>query len=244
MTDRADEMPVKDTSPGFLTLSPRQLAGLRLVIVIAIPVILTLLSVRVVMTPLFLNIEYNRAGFPLDRYGFTTDDRLEYAPYALNYLFNSADIDYLGNLTFPDGQPLFNNRELSHMADVKVVTRAAFLLLLIGGGLTVVMVALMSRSAAGRAELRSGILGGGLLTLGIIGVIVVLAVVAWDTFFTGFHQMFFSGDTWIFAYSDTLIRLFPEQFWFDASLTVGTLTGLGALILAGTAWQWTRIAAR
>jgi integral membrane protein (TIGR01906 family) len=59
----------------------------------------------------------------------------------------------------------------------------------------------------------------------------VSAVVAWDTFFTAFHQLFFAGGTWVFAYSDTLIRLFPEQFWFDAALTVGGLTLLGALAL-------------
>jgi hypothetical protein len=27
-----------------------------------------------------------------------------------------------------------------------------------------------------------------------------------------FHQIFFSAGTWMFLYSDTLIRLFPERF--------------------------------
>ncbi len=63
--------------------------------------------------------------FPPDQYGFTKADRLKWAPYALNYLTNSADISYLGDLKFEDGTPLYNERELSHMNDVKRVTQGA-----------------------------------------------------------------------------------------------------------------------
>jgi len=40
--------------------------------------------------------------FPADEYGFTKEDRLKWAPFALDYLVNSADISYLGDLTFDD----------------------------------------------------------------------------------------------------------------------------------------------
>jgi uncharacterized membrane protein len=43
--------------------------------------------------------------------------------------------------------------------------------------------------------------------------------------------MFFAQGTWQFLYSDTLIRMFPEQFWFDAALVIGTLTSLGAIVI-------------
>jgi integral membrane protein (TIGR01906 family) len=42
--------------------------------------------------------------------------------------------------------------------------------------------------------------------------------------FVGFHRIFFEGDTWLFQYSDTLIRLFPERFWRDAFVFVVVLT--------------------
>lgn len=82
-------------------------------------------------------------------------------------------------------------------------------------------------------------MSGALLTLGIVAAIIVVALVNWDFFFTGFHKLFFEGGTWYFLYSDTLIRLFPEQFWFDAALTIGAVTVAGAvttlvaLLLAG-----------
>ena len=207
-------------------------------LVITVPVLLTLLSVRLVMTPLFLQIEYSRPGFPEDFYGFTREDRLEYAPYALNYLLNSAGIEYLGDQTFPDGSPLYNARELRHMEDVKVVTRAAFRLLMWGGLAALVIVLYLGWSRRRRVILQQALMTGSILTLSLIGAIVLMALVAWNTFFDAFHDMFFESGTWRFAYSDTLIRLFPEQFWFDAALVIGILTSATALLLLLITWRW------
>jgi integral membrane protein (TIGR01906 family) len=204
---------------------------LRFFLALAVPLLLGLGSARLVMTPLYLNLEYNRAGFPPDFYGFSTEDRLDYAPYALDYLLNGEGIHYLGDLTFDDGSPLFNEQELEHMVDVKVVTQAAF-----GVGVGVLLLALVAgyilwRIRATRKDLWKGLMSGSLITLGLIAAIVLLSVVSWDVFFTGFHQMFFAQGTWQFLYSDTLIRMFPEQFWFDAALVIGTLTSLGAIVI-------------
>src|SRR5215510_7077883 len=98
---------------------------LSLLVTLLIPLALIGLGLRVLLSPLFLKIEYNMPYFPPDEYGFTKEDRLKWAPYALNYLVNNADISYLGDLKFEDGRPLYNERELSHMEDVKRVTKAA-----------------------------------------------------------------------------------------------------------------------
>lgn len=205
------------------------IAGLFLML--AVPLMLTLLSVRVVMTPLFLQLEYHRPGFPADRYGFTLEDRLRLAPYAVDYLLNSESIDYLGDLTFPDGSPLYTDRELMHMEDVKVVTQIAYLVLVIVGVIMLVSGVWMSRRPDWRGVFQQGMFNGAALTLGLVVMIVGGAVIAWDVFFTSFHQMFFADGTWVFLFSDTLIRLFPEQFWFDAALVIGTLTVTGAVVM-------------
>lgn len=195
----------------------------------SIPVLLVMISVRLVMTPLFLQIEYNRAGFPQDFYGFTTEDRLQYAPYALQYLLNGDDIRFLGDLRFPDGGELYNTRELRHMRDVKVVTQIVFLASMVVGLLAVISLYLLishSRSLAVPSLVR-----GSILSISLVVAIVVVAVVSWNTFFTGFHSLFFSSGTWQFEYSDTLIRLFPEQFWFDAAVVIGAMTIGGACLL-------------
>ncbi|PJF32515.1 MAG: TIGR01906 family membrane protein, partial [Phototrophicales bacterium] len=155
-----------------------------------------------------------------------------YAPYALDYLLNDADINYLGNLTFPNStRPLFNPRELRHMEDVKLVTRGAFWILTIGMITSLAISLLAWRTADTRHAMRSGIFAGGIGIITIILTIVIMAIIAWDTFFTLFHTLLFESGTWQFLYSDTLIRLFPEKFWFDAALSIGAITTILAIIL-------------
>lgn len=199
------------------------------VITIAFPVVLVLLAARLVMTPLFLRFEYNRADFPPDPYGFTQADRLEYAPYALNYLLNGAGIDYLGSLTFSDGSSLYEASELRHMHDVKIVTQAAFGVAVTAGLMAVVAGIYLLGTT--RRALVNALFSGSLLTLGIVAAIIVVAIFSWDSFFVTFHELFFQNGTWYFPTSDTLIRLFPEQFWFDASLVIGGITVVTSLVV-------------
>ncbi|MBI5669822.1 MAG: TIGR01906 family membrane protein [Chloroflexi bacterium] len=214
----------------------RLLQGL---LTLAFPFLLVMACIRLVMTPLFLQLVYNRPGFPDDLYGFTTQDRLTYAPLALEYLLNGADITFLSNLRFPDGKAMYNERELRHMRDVKQVTQLAFGAAVIVGVMALSAALFLATDRRTRRYLRFGVLYGSSLTLALIVAIVIVAVVNWNVFFTGFHQLFFEGGTWRFEYSDTLIRLFPEQFWFEAALTIGGLSVIGAgltFLLAGR-WQ-------
>ncbi len=49
-------------------------------------------------------------------------------------------------------------------------------------------------------------------------------VIAFGVLFVGFHRIFFEGDTWLFSYSDTFIRLYPERFWRDTFALVAIIT--------------------
>ncbi len=196
------------------------------------PMLLILINARLVMSPAFLYFEYTRPDFPQDRFGFTVDDRLQYAPYAIDYLLNSEDITYLGDRRFPDGSPLFNARELRHMRDVQVMTQVAFGGALMLGAISIIIAYVLRRSR----RLSQALMQGCLATLGLIVAIVIVAVFNWEFFFTGFHSLFFADGTWYFAYSDTLIRLFPEQFWFDAALLVGALTTVEAGLVLFVIW--------
>lgn len=210
---------------------------LRTYLTLVLPVLLVLISVRLVMTPLFLQVEYPRPGFPVDYYGFTIQDRLDYGPYALNYLLNGETIDYLGNLKFPDGTNMYNVRELHHMRDVKIVTQWAFRIAIASGALTFIFAFTLWRNTGNHVELYRGLFNGSVLTLGIVATIIISAFISWDLFFTGFHTIFFASGTWRFEYSDTLIRLFPEQFWFDAAITIGVITVTGAILIMFLSWN-------
>jgi integral membrane protein (TIGR01906 family) len=216
------------------------LTALSILVTLLVPVALVLVSVRLVMTETYLVLEYNKPDFPPDFYGFTLADRLHYAPYAVQYLLSSAGIDYLGDLKMPGGGRFYNDRELAHMEDVKKVTQAALGIL----GAALVLLALIGvalvRSAEGRRALRQGLFGGGLLMLAILAGLLLFIIVNWDSFFTDFHELFFASGTWVFDYSDSLIRLFPVRFWQDAALTVGGLSAFGALLLMAATWWWAR----
>jgi integral membrane protein (TIGR01906 family) len=208
-------------------------------ITLLVPISLTLGSVRLLMTGAYLQVEYNKADFPPDDYGFTLADRLHYAPVAVAYLVSGPD-NALSILTFPDGRAFYNSRELQHMADVRRVTQTAFAIGVAILAFCLLIGLLLSRSASGRTALRAGLMGGAALTLAAIVALAVGVLLAWETFFTGFHNMFFAAGTWTFEYSDSLIRLFPERFWQDAALTIGGFTVLGALIILGIGviWAW------
>lgn len=218
---------------------PGWLAGaLALFMVISLPPFLILTSVRIVMSQAFLRLEYNRPGFPADPFGFTKADRLRYAPYAVRYLLNNAGISYLGNLTFDNGTPLFNDRELQHMHDVKHVTRIAFKVhLILGLALAAALIVLPWRRDTLRVLWRS-LSDGAILAISLIAALVILALTAWNFFFDNFHRILFKGDSWEFSTSDSLIRLFPQQFWFDAALSIGFLTLLGAVLTITGMWTW------
>jgi len=207
-------------------------------VTILIPMILIGLAIRVLLTPLFYQIEYNMPYFPPDEYGFTKADRLKWAPYAVNYLINNADISYLGDLKFDDGSPLYNERELHHMLDVKNVTRGALrlwyisLALLLGLGL-------WAWFGGWWQYFLLGLQRGGWLMVGLavfIGAIVIVGIAinpnVFDEFFVLFHSIFFEGNSWLFYFSDTLIRLFPIRFWEDAFLWAAVIALGGGLALA------------
>jgi integral membrane protein (TIGR01906 family) len=212
-------------------LNTKLLPLLSWLVTLLTPIFLLGLGLRILLTPLFYNIEYRLPWFPPDQYGFTMEDRLRWAPYAVDYLLNDADISYLGDLNFEDGSPLFNERELSHMGDVKVVTKGALNVWYVGFALLVVL-KIWARYGNWWQAFRQGLRRGGWLTIGLVAAVGLFGALAFWQLFTLFHGLFFEGDSWLFLYSDTLIRLFPMRFWQDTFLWAGVISVGGALALA------------
>ncbi|MFJ6536696.1 TIGR01906 family membrane protein [Paenarthrobacter sp. NPDC091711] len=202
------------------------------------PVILLVLAVRAITSPLFLWVEYNRPGFPGDGYGFSTDDRMTYGSYAVDYLSNWAGPRYLGGLVNQDGEKLFTDSEVSHMADVKLVILSSF-----GAGLLLIIlsiIAILYLRKRSNGGIRRGLFAGSIVTLVIIVGLAVLAALSWQQFFTEFHRIFFANGTWTFSLEDTLIRLFPGQFWIDAGIVIGALVFLAATLTFIFTWPTKR----
>jgi len=192
--------------------------------------ILILTGVRLLLTEPFVRFEYQQKSFPPDTYGMTKTERLTYAPIALEFLLNNAPPSFLGDLRFGDGSVLFNERELQHMVDVQQLTQV-FLKVWYASLVVFSVLWLAAWRGNWLGEFRSMVSKAGLSTIVVLGTLVLLLLLSFDVVFVGFHRIFFEGDSWLFLYSDTLIRLFPEKFWQDAFLLVGAFSFLGGTTL-------------
>ena len=200
-----------------------------ILIAIIVPLFLMMTSIRILLNPFFLDYEYNLPNFPADEFGFTKADRLHWGKLSLVYLTNSAGPEFLADLKFDDGQPIYNERELSHMLDVKNLVQLMIKILLPMAAFLVLSWFFAWRQGW-KSEFWKSVSLGGWLTLGMIGLILVGTVINFDALFTGFHHLFFTGSTWLFYTDDTLIRLFPEKLWSDAFTFMGVFTLAGGVI--------------
>ena len=205
---------------------------------LATPFALIGLALRILLTPLYYTIEYNMPYFPADEYGFTKEDRLKWAEPSVDYLVNSADISYLGDLKFDDGTPIYDERELSHMHDVKNVVQGSLKAWYVSLAVLILLAILAQRSGWMPIYL-DGLRRGGWWMINLAAILGFIAGagillnpdIFWN-FFAWFHSLFFEGDSWLFYYSDTLIRLFPIRFWQDAVIAMAVIALGGGLGLA------------
>ncbi|MCY4018399.1 MAG: TIGR01906 family membrane protein [Chloroflexi bacterium] len=209
---------------------------------LAFPALLLLGALRLVLSHQFLRYEYTRPGFPADPYGLTTEDRIALGYYAIDYLLNGEEIEFLSSLILSPEQclsayknegacPMFSGAALGHMEDVKYITNLAFAFGLASAIAACATVILARRSAAYRRAILRGLHLGSMLTLAVLMSLAVIAAATWDRAFDAFHDLFFTAGTWRFPFSDTLIRLYPERLFVDAAIAIIALVALPCLLV-------------
>ncbi len=187
-------------------------------------------------SPSYPEFEYNRV-LP-DQFGFTREERLQFATATLDYLRRPESaqqvINLLEDLQLPGGEsPLYNQREIGHMLDVKNVINTIRTLSWILAGVIVGGLIFLFIRPETRVQGYKAIMYGGAFTTGFLLIMMVLILVSWNLVFTQFHEVLFPPDTWSFFLSDSLIRLFPEQFWFDFGLLWTGLIFIEGILLTG-----------
>ena len=200
-------------------------------VVICIPILLVLGAAGILLSPLYVQIEYRLPDFPEDPYGFTMKERLYWANISRIYLLNNEGIGFLEDQKIDVNTPLYNARELQHMYDVKRIVKSTMWVFL--GTLSFVIGWGYWMKVSGFwTDFRFSLSRGGWLSVGLILAIFAYLILNFDSLFVNFHRLFFEGESWIFRYSDTLIRLFPVRFWRDAFIWVGLIT-LGGGVAMG-----------
>lgn len=206
----------------------------RWLIILAMPFFLGLGTIRAIINWDYPAFEYNRIA--PDMFGFTPEQRLELARGTLDYLQRPEPavevINLLEALRLPDrDRPLYNEAEIGHMIDVKNLTDVIKRIAYVAGGIVVAGLAILLIPRRTRYYGWRTLMWAGLATVIALAAIALAILIAWPIFFVQFHELLFPPETWTFAYTDSLIRLFPEQFWFDIGVMISVTTlVLGALV--------------
>lgn len=116
---------------------------------------------------------------------------------------------------------VFNQREILHMADVRTLYLWA---MRIGNGLLILAAAFYLWAWIGgrdKAAVLGGYLQGNYILLGLIAALGIYAALDFNSFWTGFHKIFFTNDLWLLdPRTDILIQMVPEQFFFDLVMRI------------------------
>ena len=174
----------------------------------------------------------NRTGLPTSQLNRGADQIKEYFGNDAELL--DLRVDYVGTEV-----SLYKEREILHMVDVKALMQAVFaitrwtgvaLLLLLAVGL------LMLKEQVFPLLLRSlqwSAIGTGAFLVVFGGT----AAIDFGWLFTQFHFLSFANDLWLLdPYNDYLVIMFPQQFFFEATLFIGLLTVIDFGLLTGLAW--------
>ncbi|MCS7061497.1 MAG: TIGR01906 family membrane protein [Anaerolineae bacterium] len=211
----------------------KRLASLTtLFIIIATPIVAVVIPIRLAMQPWTVPFLYSLPNFPPEAYGMSDEERLRLGQIGMDSVIGPRGVDVLREARLSDGTPAFNEREIRHMQDVRNLIGWLFPAHTVISVLGIAAVIVLAARRATRYQAGKALISGAVITAaGVIGL-GILAVVVWDVFFTAFHRIFFEGDTWLFLPTDTLIRLYPELFWFTITLMIGGFILIECLALA------------
>ncbi|MDX1662816.1 MAG: DUF1461 domain-containing protein [Candidatus Promineifilaceae bacterium] len=231
-------------------------------VVLAIPFFLGFSTIRLFINSaeLFLQYEYGKESFPADltfaseiqrqRLGltpFTQAERLALAQVAVDYLQRPEPAEEVIFLLEEQELPgrnesLYNPDEISHMIDVKRLTDTIARLNWLAGAIVLVGLGVLLLREETRTIAYQAIFYGGVATTAVLLGLGLFIVLGWSIFFVQFHELLFPPGTWTFAYTDSLIRLFPEKFWFDFGVLVSVTALLSGMVTALVGYGLTRAA--
>jgi len=205
-----------------------------------IPAFLLAIAVPLFLVTASVTWAFNDAGVyqrGFEKYGVSritgiTDADLAQVGADLRRYFNSPGAPLMvKSMVYGEERDIFNQREVSHLRDVKRLVWGVYLIGAVSG------VYLLTAAGVGAAlhrrrsveALARRLLWGGGLTLGLILAVGLFAAVGFDTLFLKFHQLSFANDLWqLDPRTDFLVMLFPQDFWFDSTMWVAMRAVIGA----------------
>ena len=205
----------------------------RWLFIFSLPVLLLSASICFVGNSLWLY----KAGFHRHDVSQTSglnETALETAAASLINYFNSDD-EFVEVTVTKDGMPfeLFTEEETIHFRDVKGLIRLDYYLLMgtVIYSLVYVAVSILWQKPLYWRLLAWGVVGGTGITLVLMLVLTLLSLVNFDNLLLQFHLFSFSNEFW--SAEGYMLLIFPQGFWYDATMLCGIITAFLALVLLG-----------
>ncbi len=180
--------------------------AISLLLVVLFPLLLVLLVVRLAFTEPFVEFLYKRVELPHDPMPYEL--RLSIAKMGLRSVLSEKGMEEFKN------SGLFNEREIRHMEDVKRLLSFFFGFFYFG-----LFLWLLGFFSLRKKKEMGKVLFFGSLLLEILVIFVFLAsMINYHWLFEAFHNLFFDPYSWRFRDEDMLLRVYPMDFWFKATL--------------------------
>ena len=218
-----------------IDIAPTVKVVIAVLFIAMVPVFLIAFNVRWVINfpPLY---SYGFDRYDIARYtGIERDELISAGKQIRDYFNNDAELleirVVVGGVRVMN---LYNEREVLHMRDVKGLVKGVyrvseicglFLALVIVGGF-------LNWRRSFVPMLGSLMRWGGGVTLGLVVLVGLGSLVGFDRLFLAFHLISFSNDLWqLDPRRDYLIAMFPQGFFFDATMLIALSVIVEAVVL-------------
>ncbi|MBI4295063.1 MAG: TIGR01906 family membrane protein [Chloroflexi bacterium] len=214
-------------------------AAASVIFVLCLPLLLFSSNMRLVV---------NSSGLYLrefDRYNVSQStglprEELAKAARGLIAYFNSGETYVHLRVRGQQGEfELFKERETEHLKDVKTLIQLDYKVqwATLGYALSYLLFVLAWKRRQAGHYLGRAALAGSSLTVAVLLVLGLAALVSFNQLFLLFHLVSFTNLLWVLdPRTDYLIRMFPQGFFYDATLILAASTLAEALVIGGICW--------
>lgn len=209
--------------------------GLATAAIIFLVIVLFLTSIELVAFDLaFYKREYEKLNIAQST-GMSDEELIRVTEELLNYLRDERDDLVITAVIDGESRPVFNEREIAHMVDVKDLFLGGVNLRIISAVCFAVSLLLLYLLA--KKDLWGYLAHSFLWVFGVVFLFgIVLFVLMYKDFtpvWDQFHYIFFTNDLWqLDPRTDILIRIVPEQFFFDTVQRILFIFGAAMIVLS------------
>ena len=212
------------------------------IFILCIPIFLVTSNVRwVIDTPLLYSYGFDKYDTAA-RTGIERAELIKAGKLFRDYFNNDQELLQMRVVQNGVLRNLYNAKEIAHMVDVKDLVQGVFDTKIYLGIFLATFVGLgfLIYRLKWLRILGELIALGGMLTLALVVFVGLLSLIGFDKLFLAFHIISFDNNLWqLDPRRDMLLIMFPEGFFFDATMwIVGATVVQAGILCLYKCWIW------